>query len=118
MADWARAFKAEDWETVESIQNPGVKEARKTMEFILSNPTERDLIWHRKLAQWDEKDRLEGALMQGREEGRIEGGAEGRAEGRAEGIAQGEEKHAKEVYDRLLAINMPEAQARRIVFGE
>ena len=98
LADWARAFKAEDWETVESIQNPGVKEARKTMEFILRNPTERDLIWHRKLAQWDEKDRLEGAMK--------------------EGIAQGEEKRAKEVYDRLLAVNMPEEQARRIAFGE
>ena len=37
-------FKADSWEEVQEIDNTGVKEATKTMQLIMSNPTERDLV--------------------------------------------------------------------------
>ena len=40
LVEWAKAFKAESWEEVREIDNPAVKEAAKTMELIMSNPTE------------------------------------------------------------------------------
>ena len=60
-----------------------------------------------------------------REEGRAEGRAEGRKEGRKEGMEagmevgrkEGREKQAQAVYERLRALNMPEAQARAVAFG-
>ena len=48
---------------------------------------------------------------------REEGRAEGRKEGRKEGVKEGMEKQAQAVYERLRALNMPEAQARAVAFG-
>ena len=42
---------------------------------------------------------------------------EGRSEGRAEGWAEGNENRSTLVYERLLAANMPEEQARAIAFS-
>ena len=42
---------------------------------------------------------------------------EGRAEGREEGREEGRLEQAQEVFERLIAANMPEEQARAIAFG-
>ena len=55
LVEWANAFKATSWEEVNQIQNSGVKEAAKTMQLIMSNPTEREMIRMRQDAQSDWK---------------------------------------------------------------
>ena len=42
---------------------------------------------------------------------------EGRAEGREEGRAEGSDARSREIYERMIASNIPEAQARAIAFG-
>ena len=53
LVEWARAFRAGSWGEVNKIDNSGVREAAKTMEVILTNPTERELIRMRKDAEYD-----------------------------------------------------------------
>ena len=53
LVEWAKAFKADSWEEVNQIQNSAVKEAAKTMQLIMSNPTEREMIRMRQAAQND-----------------------------------------------------------------
>ena len=85
LVDWAQAFTAEDWKTVDEIKNPGVKEARNTMEVIMSTPTRRQLVWDRRKAMLDRKSELEEA----REQGMAQGIAQGMAQGIAQGMEQG-----------------------------
>ncbi len=89
LAAWAEAFKADDWRKVSKIENNGVKEAMKTMTMIMANPTERDLLWERRIAEIDRRSLLEDLKEESMAEGRAKGMAEGRAEGMAEGMAQG-----------------------------
>ena len=44
LVEWAKAFRARSWAEVNGIENTGVKEAAKTMQVIMANPTERELI--------------------------------------------------------------------------
>ena len=44
LVEWAKAFRANSWEEVNDIDNSGVKEAARTMQLIMSNPTEREMI--------------------------------------------------------------------------
>ena len=37
--------------------------------------------------------------------------------GMQQGMREGQEKQAREIYERLLAMNMPEDQARAVAFG-
>ena len=53
LVEWANAFRADSWDEVNQIQNLAVKEAAKTMELILTNPAERELIRMRQAAQSD-----------------------------------------------------------------
>ena len=55
LVEWAKAFRASSWEEVNDIDNSGVKEAAKTMQLIMSNPTEREMIRMRQDAQIDWK---------------------------------------------------------------
>ena len=93
LVQWAEAFNARDWKTVKEIDRPGIQEAANTMEMILANPTQRQLLWERKLALMDYNTEIMDARntgrMEGRAEGRLEGHAEGRLEGRAEGHSEG-----------------------------
>lgn len=73
LVDWARAFSANDWKTVETIDNAGVKEATKTMETIMSSPEQRQRILNRRKAQLDEKSLLEEAEARGEAKGEIYG---------------------------------------------
>ena len=85
LTEWAEAFKAENWQEVKEIDNLAVKEAAKTMEMIMRNPTEREILRARTDAMIDQRTMLHSAERRGRAEGRAEGRVEGRAEGRAEG---------------------------------
>ena len=44
LVEWAKAFRANSWEEVNDIDNSGVKETARTMQLIMSNPTEREMI--------------------------------------------------------------------------
>ena len=51
---WKETTRQPDsWEEVNQIQNSAVKEAAKTMQLIMSNPTEREMIRMRQAAQND-----------------------------------------------------------------
>ena len=65
LVEWANAFKADSWEEVNRIENTGVKEAARTMELILSNPTERELIRARKDAENDWRTIVNAAEQRG-----------------------------------------------------
>ena len=87
--DWAEAFSAKDWKAVEKIDNPGVKEAQKTMEVIMSEPTQRQLIIDRRTALLDRQAELDDAKRKGQQE----------------------------AYERMVASGMSESQARALAFG-
>ena len=49
--------------------------------------------------------------------GEAKGRAEGKAEGRVEGKAEGKAERSQEIYERMLAENIPAELARRLAFG-
>ena len=77
LVDWANAFTAPDWVTLQQIDNPSVKEAGKTMELIMKNPTERQLIWDHQMALWDYESQLDSAERRGEARGQAKGQAKG-----------------------------------------
>ena len=81
LVDWANAFTAPDWVTLQQIDNPSVKEAGKTMELIMKNPTERQLIWDHQMALWDYESQLDSAERRGEARGEAKGEAKGQAKG-------------------------------------
>ncbi len=84
LVEWAKAFRANSWDEVKKIQNAAVREAAKTMELIITNPSEREILRMRQDAMndWITMRNSE------RREGRKEGMEEGRKEGRKEGIKE------------------------------
>jgi len=54
---------------------------------------------------------------QGMEKGMQQGMQQGMEKGMEKGMQQGRDEQAQAVYERLLALNMPEAQARAVAFG-
>ena len=70
LVEWADAFRADSWDSAGQIENEGVKEAMKTMSMIMATPSERQLIWDRRMAIWDYNSSMSGARKAGREEGR------------------------------------------------
>jgi predicted transposase/invertase (TIGR01784 family) len=73
LVEWANAFNAKSWDEVEKIQNSGVKEAVNTMQVIMANPKERDMIRRREDALNDWVTQINAAKREGREEGKEEG---------------------------------------------
>lgn len=73
LVQWAQAFNAEDWNVFKDIDRNGIREAANTMAMIMSNPTERQLLWERKMAMMDYNTEIISARMTGLEEGREEG---------------------------------------------
>lgn len=69
LVEWAEAFRARNWEQLGKINNPGVKEAAKEMEAVMSSPEKRQFVWNRRLAQLDYNSQIESA----RDEGKMEG---------------------------------------------
>lgn len=73
----------------DNTKAPGLGEARKKLQYLAMNKSERVAYDKHIDAIMVQNDVLDTAKMEGRAEGRAEGIAEGRAEGRAEGIAEG-----------------------------
>ena len=71
------------------------------MSMIMATPSERDLIWDRRMAIWDYNSSLSGAKKAGREEGRKEGMKAGMKAGREEGMKAGREEGMKAEKKRL-----------------
>lgn len=65
LVDWAEAFKANDWETVEQSENRGVREAMETMKLIMANPGERQLLEYRRKAEVDRRSMIASARQEG-----------------------------------------------------
>ena len=78
LVEWGRIFRANSWAEIEAIENPGVKEASKTMQFILSNPTERELIRTMMDAEIDHRTQINAARARGIELGKKLGEAHGK----------------------------------------
>ena len=69
LVEWAEAFNARNWEQLGKINNPGVKEAAKQMQTIMSTPEQRQMIWSRRMAQLDYNSQINSARKEGRTEG-------------------------------------------------
>jgi predicted transposase/invertase (TIGR01784 family) len=96
LVEWARAFRADSWEKVRGIPNPGIKEAVKTMELIMANPTERDLIRARLDAELDHRTLMHEAEDRGEKRGKKIGEKRGKRIGERIG-----EKRGKKIGKRL-----------------
>jgi len=55
--------------------------AGKIMRMIMGTPSERQLLWDRRMAEIDRRSMIAEAIAEGKEEGKAQGKAEGRAEG-------------------------------------
>ena len=66
LVEWAKAFKANSWKEVNTIENSGVKEAAKTMRLILANPTERERIRMWNDAEIDRRTEIRAAERRGK----------------------------------------------------
>ena len=84
LVEWARAFRAKSWDEVNNIDYSGVKEAAKTMEIILTNPQERELLRRRQFAEYDWNTMIGSAERRGEKKGMKEGMKEGEKKGKAE----------------------------------
>jgi flagellar biosynthesis/type III secretory pathway protein FliH len=60
---------------------------------------------------------FEEIKREGYEQGMEKGMQQGMQQGMEKGMQQGRDEQAQAVYERLLALNMPEAQARAVAFG-
>ena len=107
LVEWARAFSANSWEEFNQIQNSAIKEAAKTMELIMSNPTDREKLRMRQDAQNDWITMLNSERRDGIEIGRKDGIEIGRKDGMDIGRIQ---TLAELVEDGILTI---EAAAQR-----
>ena len=89
LVEWARAFSANSWEEFNQIQNSAIKEAAKTMELIMSNPTDREKLRMRQDAQNDWITMLNSERRDGIEIGRKDGMDIGRIQTLAELVEDG-----------------------------
>ncbi|MBQ8162405.1 MAG: Rpn family recombination-promoting nuclease/putative transposase [Clostridia bacterium] len=114
LVDWANAFIAPDWKTLMTIDNESVKEAVRTMEMIMKNPAERQLIWDHQMALWDFESQMDSAERRGKEQGIAIGEARGKEQGIAIGEARGKEQGIAigEARGKEQGIAIGEAQGR------
>ena len=99
LVEWADAFKAKSWNEVQRIENSGVKEAAKTMQMIMANPTERDLIRARLDAEIDQRTIINAERRQGEKIGM--------QKGEKIGMQKGEKNAYFESARRMKADGMP-----------
>jgi hypothetical protein len=85
---------------VRGIPNPGIKEAVKTMELIMANPTERDLIRARLDAELDHRTLMHEAEDRGEKRGKKIGERIGEKRGKKIGEKTGK-KIGKKIGKRL-----------------
>ena len=109
LVEWAEAFTAKDWEQLQCIENPGVKEATKQMQAVMSNEQQRQMIWSRRLAQMDHDSLIDSAkeegIQIGWDQGKTEGIQIGWDQGKTEGIQIGAFKaYGDLVRDHVLSV--------------
>ena len=91
LVEWAKAFRARSWAEVNEIENTGVKEAAKTMQTIMANSVERELIRMRQDAARDWITQIRAAERRGaRVAQKAVEQAEAQAEAQAARAAQAE----------------------------
>ena len=81
LVEWAKAFRADSWNEVNQIQNSAVKEAAKTMQLIMTDPREREIIRMRQAAQNDWITMRNSERKEGRKEAKLEMARELKREG-------------------------------------
>ena len=64
-----KSFRANSWDEVKRIQNAAVREAAKTMELIITNPSEREILRMRQDARNDWITMRNSERREGRKEG-------------------------------------------------
>ncbi len=69
LVEWAKAFRANSWDELKRIQNAAVREAAKTMELIITNPSEREILRMRQDAMNDWITMRNSERREGRKEG-------------------------------------------------
>ena len=69
LVEWAKAFRANSWDEVKKIQNAAVREGAKTMELIITNPSEREILRMRQDARNDWITMMNSERKEGIEEG-------------------------------------------------
>ena len=96
LVEWAKAFRARSWAEVNGIENTGVKEAAKTMQVIMANPAERELIRMRQDSANDWYTQIRAAERRGAQNAQkaVER-AEARAAQEAQARAQAEARAAQ-----------------------
>lgn len=97
MEEWMRYFK--DGEIDENTTAPGLKEAKRKLEYLQMSKAEKHAYDEHLNAIMIQNDVISTAQKEGRAEGR----AEGIAEGRAEGIAIGEARERMKAREEKLA---------------
>ena len=76
LVKWANAFKAKSWDEVNNLKDSGIKEAAKTMQLIMANPTEREWIRMRRDAEIDWRTQINAAESKGMAQGMAQGKTE------------------------------------------
>ena len=72
LVEWAKAFRANSWAEVNSIENSGVKEVVQTMQMIMANPSEREMIRMLRDAEIDRRTEVSAARRDGLARGKTE----------------------------------------------
>ncbi len=72
LVEWAKAFRTNSWDEVKRIQNAAVREAAKTMELIITNPSEREILRKRKDARNDWITMMNSERKEGMKEAQLE----------------------------------------------
>jgi predicted transposase YdaD len=99
---------------VRGIPNPGIKEAVKTMELIMANPTERDLIRARLDAELDHRTLMHEAEDRGEKRGERRGKKIGERIGEKRGKKIGKAKAQKQFVVNMKSEGLPDDMISRI----
>ncbi|MCK6075952.1 hypothetical protein KZX70_13940 [Paenibacillus silvae] len=79
------------------MNEPMLKKAMDTLEFLSHDAATRMAYDARMKALSDEKSMIEGARAEGAAKGRLEGLREGKMEGKKEGLREGKQEMAREL---------------------
>ncbi len=104
LEEWIEYLKTGDID--ENTTAPGLKEARKILEYMSMNKAEKLAYDEHVNAVMIQNDVISTAMKEGRAEGRAEGIVEGRAEGIVEGRAEGRAEEKQSIAANLLSMGM------------
>ena len=105
LEEWIKYLK--DGEINDDTTAPGLKEAKKKLEYLSMSKSEKQAYFEHLNAQMIQNDVIDNARAEGLAEGRAEGLSQGRAEGLSLGRAEGENLARLEFAKRLKQDGMP-----------